>query len=686
MRIHFTVPEYTIQNEYQYMNDVLGENKQFPVLTIGRDSYIGEAYADTAFDEQLIYNIHIGRYSSIAANIHFLIDMNHDYRKVSQGYITGVPYCRPELIKRKGQIVIMNDCWIGDFVTILSGVTIGNGAVIAANSVVTKNIPPYAIVAGNPAKIIGYRFEKSQIEALNLIRWWNWSAEQIRNSATDLHGDIDEFIQKYINTAKHELSGIIPADTKPIPKENAGEEKIFLYIPDFEQDYPTYQKVIEQFIQTYSDTNYELLLYIEEDEFLNEKLALLDNIFALYKNANCYINLFIGNIADKRSLFCQVDAYITNRSTDNVLHMDMADLFELPVISSVDFPIFEEKQTLQHMVKVSPPITTAPSPAPISTLIQSMHTLAAEQKKTQALLAQLSANQYGLDHTIDNLKYEILSFDKKPAYPTIESIEETLEQILHQKKSICRFGDGEFAIMAGKTRQKFQNTSPALANRLKEVLHSKEENILIGIADNYGDLSQYSDYGKYNIRIYLTEETRKEHYALLDMNRIYSNAYLSRPYSMYADNNTNAPQERFDHLKQIWNNRKLLIIEGTQTRMGIGNDLLDNAADIIRILGPAEHAFDQYDTILSEALKQEKDRLVLIAMGATATVLAYDLALAGFQALDIGHIDIEYEWMLEGTGGRTRVKDKYTNEVPGGEIVNDIQDPVYESQIVAIFD
>ena len=117
--------------------------------------------------------------------------------------------------------------------------------------------------------------------------------------------------------------------------------------------------------------------------------------------------------------------------------------------------------------------------------------------------------------------------------------------------------------------------------------------------------------------------------------------------------------------------------------MGIGNNLFDNATDIIRILGPAESAFDRYDDILAEALKQEKDRLVLIALGATATVLAYDLANAGFQALDIGHIDIEYEWMR--AGGKVAIHNKYVNEVKDGYMVEDIHNPVYESQVIAKF-
>lgn len=87
-----------------------------------------------------------------------------------------MPYRRLELTKRKGQVVIMDDCWIGYDVTIMSGVTIGNGSVVAAEVVIMKNFPSFAIVTGNSAKIIGYRFEQKQI----YIRWKSIMADWIK--------------------------------------------------------------------------------------------------------------------------------------------------------------------------------------------------------------------------------------------------------------------------------------------------------------------------------------------------------------------------------------------------------------------------------------------------------------------------------------------------------------------------
>ncbi len=682
MVIKINVAEDLIVEETEYTVDAYGGGKNFPVVIVGRNSYVEEANSHAVFDVDEIYSVQIGRYSALAAGIDFIIDLNHDYKKVSQGRIAGVIYQRPTLTKRKGQIIIMNDCWVGQNATIMSGVTIGNGAVVSAEAVVTKDVPSYAIVAGNPAKVIGYRFTEQQIEQLNLIRWWNWSAEKVAENANLLYGDVDEFINRHINEAIEEIKNIPYVNIKPIPKENQGEEKILLYIPDFEQDYPTYPRVIRSFIEAYADTNYELLLYIREDELLDENLAVLNNIFADYDDVNAYVNLYIGNIEDERALFAQVDGYITNRDKDNVIHIDMADMFGIQCISGVDKPIFHDEQ-MRYMVRVKDENNFLENFKRIYNLEDMVKKVTNAINNQSETIHQISINQIGIDSTFNNLKYEIVDIKDTLQYPIIKDGAEAIDLIIKEGKSLCRFGDGEFAVIQGHNRQKFQRPDERLSVRLNEVLHQTNDKILVAIANNYGDLTKYNSDAKYNIRVYMTEETRQEHYELLDFNRIYYDAYLTRPYAMYADNNTDAPRRRFEKISKIWDNRKLLIIEGEKTRMGVGNDLFDNAEDIIRILGPAEQAFSRYDEILEKALEQDRDRLVLIAMGATATVLAYDLTLAGFQALDIGHIDLEYEWMMTGLGHKTDIKHKYTNEVAGGDVVADIHDEKYESQIIA---
>ena len=96
----------------------------------------------------------------------------------------------------KGDIVIGNDVWIGYEAVIMAGVHIGNGAIIAARAVVTKDVPPYTIVGGVPARPIRKRFDEEVIQELETLQWWNWSAEKIRRCLAYIgNGDVNGLLQ-----------------------------------------------------------------------------------------------------------------------------------------------------------------------------------------------------------------------------------------------------------------------------------------------------------------------------------------------------------------------------------------------------------------------------------------------------------------------------------------------------------
>lgn len=276
-------------------------------------------------------------------------------------------------------------------------------------------------------------------------------------------------------------------------------------------------------------------------------------------------------------------------------------------------------------------------------------------------------------HTLDNIGWEVNApkFRDRLWYPQIMSVEDTINEIVEHGKSIARFGDGEFGLMYGVQRWRFQKNDQNLAERLKEVLQSQQEHILIGLIDFYGDFGSWDTKAANGARIYLTPEVRKQHYALLDPHRVYGNTRMSR----------NESWEHVRNMKRIWEGRDCVFVEGYQTRMGVGNDLFDNARSIVRILCPAESAFDRYEEILDEAVRQPEDRLFLIALGPAAGVLAYDLAMRGYQAIDLGHADLSYEWLLRGK--REKLPNKYCNEVANGYLVEDVHDGEYEAQIIA---
>lgn len=284
---------------------------------------------------------------------------------------------------------------------------------------------------------------------------------------------------------------------------------------------------------------------------------------------------------------------------------------------------------------------------------------------------------------IDNLKYELIDEMKKSDYllPQIAPLDKTLDLIINKRCSIARFGDGEFGLIDKHRFHKFQKNDDQLAQRLLEVLNADDDGCLIAIADNYGSLEQMTDRGAESIRKYMTSGAREIQMRLLNLKREYHNAYLTRPYIYFKDKENAG--ERFNNIKKIWDKRDIVIIEGHETRLGLGNDLLDNAVSVRRILGPSTNAFDYYDKIMEFALKIEKDALFLLALGPTATVLAYDLYKNGYQAIDIGHIDVEYEWFKMGVENPVKLDNKYVCEAPSGDIVETVQDDEYLKQIIA---
>jgi virginiamycin A acetyltransferase len=129
-------------------------------------------------------SIEIGNFCSIARHT-AIQDHNHNVDCITTYFIKHNVFqedSRKNDMVSKGKIKIGNDVWIGTQTVILSGITIGDGAVIAANSVVTIDVPPYAIVGGTPAKIIKYRFDDEIINELLRIQWWKWNIEKIKSN------------------------------------------------------------------------------------------------------------------------------------------------------------------------------------------------------------------------------------------------------------------------------------------------------------------------------------------------------------------------------------------------------------------------------------------------------------------------------------------------------------------------
>lgn len=143
--------------------------------------------------------ITIGKFCAIAENVTIVgAGGEHAYWKVSN-YVFGAKYGQGILKERP--TVIGNDVWIGTGAIILYGVHIGDGAVVGAGAVVTRDVPPYAIVVGVPAKVLRYRFTEDQIAKLLKIRWWDWAVHKIEENTTHFE-NVEKFIKKFWTESK----------------------------------------------------------------------------------------------------------------------------------------------------------------------------------------------------------------------------------------------------------------------------------------------------------------------------------------------------------------------------------------------------------------------------------------------------------------------------------------------------
>jgi chloramphenicol O-acetyltransferase type B len=132
----------------------------------------------------------IGKFCSISTRVSFFLGGNHNIKRIS----TWLPELNMKFDQTRdlltnGDIIIENDVWIGMNVMIMSGVKIGNGSVIGAGSVVSKDVEPYSIVVGNPAKVIKKRFTDDQIDILLKSEWWNWDHSIIRENSEIIFGE-----------------------------------------------------------------------------------------------------------------------------------------------------------------------------------------------------------------------------------------------------------------------------------------------------------------------------------------------------------------------------------------------------------------------------------------------------------------------------------------------------------------
>lgn len=345
MKFNFEITPFSINEPTIIYVNLLNRKDKYPLACIGRDSYIWQGLINTGLEYTIdigytTHNIQIGSFTSIDAGLEFCMGINHSYSNLCLG-VSKLFEGRPagSSFNQKGQIIIQNDVWIGHNCTIMPGVIIHDGAVVTAKSHVVNDVPPYAIVGGNPAKVIKYRFNPELINKLLTIKWWNWSNEEIKNKIKCFSKDISKFCDIFYDKYRNERENIKAYEIVKL-KEN------FLFFMDFTDTYNIYERVIEQFINKYKDNyDYQLILFTEKNfaennaDLINEFNRYLDNQIKK-TNALCKFKMITDSMDKSRSLFKAVDYYITSRVKETVLYSEYADEFNVKIISGVDTFIF----------------------------------------------------------------------------------------------------------------------------------------------------------------------------------------------------------------------------------------------------------------------------------------------------------------------------------------------------------
>lgn len=275
------------------------------------------------------------------------------------------------------------------------------------------------------------------------------------------------------------------------------------------------------------------------------------------------------------------------------------------------------------------------------------------------------------------IKGETLGEPEKPI--KVIGIDQTLDYVIKNKSSLVRFGDGEVNLMWGLPIP-YQNHDLELANQLKHIVGlESDEKLVVCLPDAFDDRFVFTwwatPFWKEHMNVYM------DFYKELCKGSWYGSTFISRPYIDYEDKSKAKGQ--FEKLKSIWENRDILIVEGITSRSGVGNDLFDKVKSVKRIICPSHNAYSVVDNIQEEIMKHAEGRLILCMLGPTAKVLSYNLCQMGYQVLDVGHIDSEYEWMKMGAKTKVKFSHKHTAEHNFDQDIEFIDDETYNSQIVA---
>lgn len=303
-------------------------------VTLGEGSYLVQGSLEFGG-----YQCHvlIGKYSSIGHGIKFIVGLNHDSSSVStypfQEIFEGVFDKNAELHPQCNhcQIIIGNDVWIGAYATIMGGVKIGNGAVIGAGAVVAKDVPPYAVVVGNPARVIRYRFDEATIEWLQKLRWWNWAPEKIKSCWPEME-NMEAFKEKYREIPTMKISGECQELQNVIKQFKEEGYQFYYFVPDLLSKEKIWQTVLSKFA---NGTDKKILFIDMPEEIPSNVKSKFEQLINSYQQGQLVLNQSTEDYTSK-CIIPLMDYIITTKEADSSMVIDLSSLSKSKLLYGLD--------------------------------------------------------------------------------------------------------------------------------------------------------------------------------------------------------------------------------------------------------------------------------------------------------------------------------------------------------------
>ena len=302
------------------------------IITIGEASYVSDASVEYGRSQ---CHVLIGRYCAIAHRVIFEVGLNHAYNYASIYPFDVLQKESNDYWKEsnKNQIIIGNDVWIGCDVIIMGGVHIGNGAVIGAGTVVAKDVPPYSVVVGNPARVIKYRFEPEIIRRLQEIKWWYWPIDEIKAKCSAMK-DVERFLASCKNYPVYDC---VDDTVQALQILKNDGYHIYHMVVDNNVSEPIWSGVLIKYLETFSVHNKVLLVLETPRDGKNVLLKEMGKIVEMYGDNTPIVVPYQHSKEINTALLRLVDTYITTKDESSSIMVDYLSGMNSDIVYGLDY-------------------------------------------------------------------------------------------------------------------------------------------------------------------------------------------------------------------------------------------------------------------------------------------------------------------------------------------------------------